>query len=144
MAHARSSRSNESVNEREQIRFYEGITTVRDQAAARVAATRCACIAIVERGVPRWAVFQCPCGCGELVAVNLDKRSGPHWRLLRNEDSISLIPSVWRESGCRSHFIIWKNRVWLFRERREEVEEDLPPEIDRELFRDWWRRERHR
>jgi len=133
------------VTQHEQIRFYDSISVVRDQAAARAAATSNACIAIIERGVPRWAVFRCPDGCGELVSVNLDSRAGPHWRLVRERDTITLIPSVWRESGCRSHFIIWKNRVWLSRGQRwGDKEEDLPEEIDRALFLDWCRDARRR
>lgn len=31
----------------------------------------------------------------------------------RNE--VSLYPSVWRESGCESHYIIWRNKILLFR-----------------------------
>src|SRR5207249_3420928 len=27
---------------------------------------------------------------------------------------ISVYPSVWRESDCGSHFIVWRNRILLF------------------------------
>ncbi|MBI5450167.1 MAG: hypothetical protein HY940_02305 [Gammaproteobacteria bacterium] len=27
---------------------------------------------------------------------------------------LSLYPSVWRESGCESHYIIWNDKIFLF------------------------------
>lgn len=127
------------------IRRYEGVVTVADQSAGREAATAAERIVVVERGLLRWVVFQCPCGCGELVTINLDKRVGPSWRLTRKKDSVSLNPSVWRESGCRSHFILWNNRVWMFRRWRsgdKEEDEMLPTEIDKELRLEWHRSRR--
>jgi hypothetical protein len=57
----------------------------------------------------------CPDGCGETLAVNLDPRMAKAWRLdLRG--GVTLYPSVWRDSGCKSHFILWKDRiVWCDR-----------------------------
>jgi hypothetical protein len=43
--------------------------------------------------------------------VNLDPRAGPAWKLYDREDSLTLFPSVWRESGCEAHFILWRNRL---------------------------------
>ena len=120
------------------IREYQSVVTVADVSAARASALGRDAIAIVERGVPRWAVFRCPCGCDELLTVNLDPRTGPHWRLRRTKSRVSLSPSVWRMSGCHSHFILWKNRVWMFRLwGMREGEEGLPRDIDRELLREW-------
>jgi hypothetical protein len=49
------------------------------------------------------------------LPINLDPRTGPAWRLYgRPHGGISLFPSVWRESGCRSHFIIWRDKILLF------------------------------
>jgi hypothetical protein len=127
------------------IQRYEQVVTVADQSAARAEAAAGPRIAIVERGVARWAVFQCPCGCRELVTINLDKRTDPHWRLTRKRDWVTLIPSVWRESGCLSHFIVWKNRVWMFRRwRLEDDEDELPKDIDTELLTEWNRRRSRR
>jgi hypothetical protein len=70
---------------------------------------------LVERGRPRLLMLSCPCGCGEELPINLDARAGPAWRLYRNRRTgISLFPSVWRESGCQSHFIIWGEKIFLF------------------------------
>lgn len=70
---------------------------------------------LVERGRPRLLMISCPCGCGELFPINLDPRAGPAWRLYRDpRRGVSLYPSVWRESGCESHYVIWRNRIYLF------------------------------
>jgi len=70
---------------------------------------------VIERGRPRWLLLACPCGCGEKLPINLDPRAGPAWRIYRRQRSgVSLFPSVWRESGCKSHFVIWRNKIFLF------------------------------
>jgi hypothetical protein len=125
---------------RKPIHQYRHVVTVGDVSSARSSALHEDTIAIVERSVPRWAVFRCPCGCGELLTINLDPRTGPHWRLLRSRSRVSLSPSVWRTSGCHSHFILWKNRVWLFRPWRLRGRETLPRDVDPELLREWGER----
>lgn len=70
---------------------------------------------LVSRGGPRWLVLSCPCGCGERFPINLDPRSGPAWRAYNAEaGKLSLFPSVWRDTGCQSHYIIWRGRIYLF------------------------------
>ena len=78
---------------------------------------------LVERARPRLLLLSCPCGCREEFPINLDPRAGPAWRLYRRSsdprtvdgpESLSVYPSIWRESGCRSHYIIWDNRILLF------------------------------
>lgn len=68
--------------------------------------------AIVHRGVARSIVISCPDGCGENLTINLDSRAGPAWRYYLNETDISLYPSVWRDTGCKSHFIIWHSKIY--------------------------------
>jgi hypothetical protein len=70
---------------------------------------------LVERGMPRWLVLRCPCGCGDDIPINLDRRAGPAWRLYKHPKSgLSLYPSVWRDTDCGSHFVIWRDRIFLF------------------------------
>lgn len=53
----------------------------------------------------------------------------PAWRLYGSAHAgISLFPSVWRESGCRSHYIIWRDRILLFGQNEEEF--DTSPQVD--------------
>jgi hypothetical protein len=89
---------------------------------------------LVERGRPRMLLLSCPCGCGEEFPINLDPRAGPAWRLYAAKNStVSLFPSVWRESGCRSHYIIWRNKILLFGQNEEEFETSPQPDNFAEL-----------
>jgi hypothetical protein len=67
--------------------------------------------AVVVRGRDRSIVLACPDGCGDLLTVNLDPQAGPAWRIYRRDRGLSVFPSVWRESDCRSHFIIWQSNI---------------------------------
>ncbi len=78
----------------------------------------------VVRGVPRSLIMACPDGCGENITINLDKRAGPAWRKYVRHNRLTVYPSVWRESGCESHFIIWQDQI-LWCGRRDD------PEVDR-------------
>lgn len=70
---------------------------------------------LITRGKPRWLLLRCPCGCGEEIPVNLDARAGKAWRLYRGAGTgLTLFPSVWRDTGCESHFVIWRDRILLF------------------------------
>lgn len=90
-----------------------GTVTSRGEASSHLKSAGDA--VLVERGRPRLLLISCPCGCGEEFPINLDSRAGPAWRLYRNAHAgISVFPSVWRESGCKSHYIIWRNMILLF------------------------------
>ena len=67
---------------------------------------------LVQRGVLRSIAIACPDGCGEHLTINLDPRAGPAWRYYGRGSDVSIFPSIWRESGCRSHFIIWRSRIY--------------------------------
>lgn len=69
---------------------------------------------LIVRGRPRSVVMGCPCGCGDQLTINLDSRSGPAWRFVERSEEVTLYPSVWRESGCKSHFVVWQNQIYLF------------------------------
>ena len=66
---------------------------------------------LVNRGVLRSFVMRCPDGCGETLTINLDARSDKAWRFYRKRNQISVFPSVWRDTGCFSHFIIWSHAI---------------------------------
>lgn len=67
---------------------------------------------LVSRGVLRSIVMSCPDGCGEVLTVNLDGRAGKAWRYYDRGGDVSLFPSVWRDTGCESHFILWRSRIY--------------------------------
>jgi len=102
---------------------------------------------IVERGRPRSIVMRCPDGCGQVLVVNLDGRAGKAWELDLRKEGPTLYPSVWREGGCGSHFLVWRGRIlWCdrFMEGNSEPEPDpqlemrvhakLDPTISRSAF----------
>lgn len=78
---------------------------------------------IVERGQPRLIVMRCPCGCGDDLLINVDKRVGKAWRYYRNQYGMSLYPSYWRDTSCGSHFIVWNNNIyWCSGWEAEEID----------------------
>lgn len=68
---------------------------------------------LVGEGENLWAAAMlCPCGCGERIDLNLLPQVRPRWSADEHEDStVTLTPSVWRQSGCRSHFILRRGRI---------------------------------
>jgi hypothetical protein len=66
---------------------------------------------LVHRGVPRSLVMKCPDGCGEILTINLDSRVDKAWRFYRKGSQVSVFPSVWRDTGCGSHFIVWNQSI---------------------------------
>lgn len=81
----------------------------RDEAEARL--ERPGDALIVRRGVLRSLVMRCPDGCGETLAINLDPRMAKAWRFYERRGQATLFPSVWRDSGCESHFIVWRGKI---------------------------------
>jgi Family of unknown function (DUF6527) len=78
---------------------------------------------LVRRGRNRWLIVACPCGCGDALPLNLDPKAGPAWRLYESASAgVSLYPSVWRDTGCGSHFILWRDEIYLFGSYDDEEE----------------------
>ena len=115
-------------------RQYTDVAEVSSQAETREAVGDIAArIVIIKRGRPRTVLFRCPCGCGEIVVINVDPRTGKAWRLRRSMDGVTLLPSVWRTTGCRSHFVLWENRVWWCRLDDENDGGEWPLEVKQAL-----------
>lgn len=60
-----------------------------------------------------WSVgMRCPCGCGERIELMILEGARPRWDVRSNRaGQPSLHPSVWRNSGCRSHFWVREGRI---------------------------------
>ena len=61
------------------------------------------------------AVFVCPCGCSAEVWLNLlEHKDRPTWTVEGAQGGKAHItPSVWRQTGCQSHFFIKRGRlIW--------------------------------
>lgn len=63
--------------------------------------------------IDKWVAFDCPCGTGHRVLLNLDASRIPYWRLrISALGKITLSPSVDFEDGRnRCHYTISKGRV---------------------------------
>ncbi len=68
---------------------------------------------IAGEGENLWAAAMlCPCSCGEVIQLNLLPQVRPRWIVDELADgTLTLTPSVWRQKGCRSHFILRGGRV---------------------------------
>ena|SRR5439155_12128639 len=102
-------------------RPYPKVVRVSNRAEAQRAAQNSGTLVLVVPGsIPKRLEMQCPCGCGELVSVNLMRASGPAWRLqVDRRGRVSVFPSVERRSGCKSHFFIENSLAYLISPRRK-------------------------
>lgn len=68
-----------------------------------------------RQAAPRWTMFHCPCGCGDVITLSLQETHDPRWSLeFTDSGRTSFHPSVWKTTGCRSHFWIKDGRVlWV-------------------------------
>jgi len=85
---------------------------------------------LIYRGHPRLLVMLCPCGCEEKIVLNIDPNAGPAWKMYLvkgNENNFTIYPSVWRDTGCGSHFIVWKGKIL-------NMGYDLKVDIEQELL----------
>lgn len=82
---------------------------------------------------PWAAALLCPCGCGEVIELNLLEQASPCWSVRKNRDgTVTLIPSVWRTKGCQSHFLIRDSRIDWFRLESESTSR-RGPSMDRRV-----------
>jgi hypothetical protein len=61
-----------------------------------------------------WSIgMACPCGCGERLELMLLANVKPRWSVAVDDNQHpSLHPSVWLQSGCRSHFWLRGGKVY--------------------------------
>ena len=65
-----------------------------------------------ENGYVWAAAMLCPCGCGDIIKLNLLKKARPCWSVKEHRDGcITISPSIWRKTGCKSHFIIFHGTI---------------------------------
>ncbi len=89
-------------------------TTNVVQAAPAISAILPGTIVIVApNNRPRWVMFQCPCNCGTVITLSLQLVHKLNWKVSKSiAGRPSLRPSVWRDVGCLSHFILEDGRVY--------------------------------
>ncbi|MEE9914019.1 MAG: hypothetical protein K4571_20090 [Deltaproteobacteria bacterium] len=70
-------------------------------------------IIVVDRGKFYWALFRCPCGCGNVISLSLQKNHNPSWTVRKTPAGRPTVhPSIWQNKGCCSHFWIKDGRVY--------------------------------
>lgn len=63
-------------------------------------------------GKDRWLHMLCPCGCREVLSVNLMTSHRPYWSILWHSDgTLTVAPSIDKTVGCKSHFFIQRSRI---------------------------------
>jgi len=70
-------------------------------------------LAIIGKGEHlKWAMFECPCGTGHKIMINLAASRSPHWRLASDKGIPSLLPSIdYQDDHGRCHFWLRAGRV---------------------------------
>lgn len=67
---------------------------------------------IGDRDHPWKAMLKCPCGCGEIIELNLCPPARPRWTVsVEGDHRPTVKPSIWRTTGCRSHFVLRRGLV---------------------------------
>ena len=60
-----------------------------------------------------WCVgLRCPCGCDDTIELLLVREGRPRWDIIIDgHGRPTLNPSIWRSSGCCSHFWVKGGRI---------------------------------
>lgn len=67
---------------------------------------------LVGEGQAWSAGLVCPCGCGKLIQLSMLQDEFPKWSVEVTFWGLPTVePSVWRTSGCRSHFFLQKGKI---------------------------------
>jgi hypothetical protein len=71
-------------------------------------------VVIGKSSKPKWLRFRCPCGCGDVIALNLMTSHFPHWSVeIHDDGTLTAHPSVDAKT-CGSHFWIRHNLIeWV-------------------------------
>lgn len=69
-------------------------------------------LVLLDDDGPYAVAMLCPCGCGETIELMVMGGVFPRWDVsIGRRKRVSLYPSVWVQSGCRSHFWLKDGRV---------------------------------
>ncbi len=67
---------------------------------------------------PFCAAMLCPCECRAPMYLSLVENDEPRWQVkVYSDGTPTMVPSIWRVVGCRSHFFIFRGRVAWVRDR---------------------------
>jgi hypothetical protein len=69
-------------------------------------------VIVGDQGLQKWACFQCPGGCGEVIKLSLNPKQRPCWRVAIDGLELPTVePSVRQMNDCRCHFWIREGNV---------------------------------
>lgn len=93
---------------------FRGVTYVSSMEAADRHVRKSRLVVIGSKERPKWLRFLCPCGCGEVVALNLMTSHSPRWAIREDaKGTLSVSPSA-DSMTCGSHYWIRRSRVhWV-------------------------------
>jgi hypothetical protein len=67
---------------------------------------------LVGEQKPWSAALVCPCGCKDVIQLSLLPNDSPKWTATSDRKGMpTLSPSVWRTTGCRSHFFLRQGSI---------------------------------
>ncbi len=67
---------------------------------------------VVHNETRYWTLFRCPSGCGDIISLSLRPEHNPSWSVRTDvKGRPTLYPSVWRNTGCLSHFWLESGRI---------------------------------
>lgn len=92
----------------------EATVTEMDEVPQRIRPRRAFLVATPT--LRKWLAFDCPCGAGHRVLLNLDRTRRPFWTVrISKRGALTLRPSVDYDDGPRScHFLLRQGRVsWI-------------------------------
>ncbi|WP_373852844.1 DUF6527 family protein [Brevundimonas abyssalis] len=66
----------------------------------------------LQAGAPAFGTMLCPCGCGETLNLRFFGNRRPRWSVAWDREARPTVrPSIWRRTGCGSHFNLVRGRV---------------------------------
>jgi Family of unknown function (DUF6527) len=69
-------------------------------------------IVVADRHLQKWACFQCPGGCGEVIKLSLNPKQRPCWQVQADDwGRPTVSPSVRQLNACGCHFWIREGNV---------------------------------
>jgi Family of unknown function (DUF6527) len=69
-------------------------------------------VVVGDRQIQKWACFQCPGGCGEVIKLSLNQHRRPCWSIQVDRfDRPTISPSIRQINDCRCHFWIKEGQV---------------------------------
>lgn len=70
-------------------------------------------LALAREDDEEWCIgMHCPCGCGQRLELMVLRGVKPRWDFrLNSKGHVTLHPSVWLSTGCRSHFWLRDGKV---------------------------------